>query len=101
MDADHAVAASPRRSGRGGAVRLVVLVAAVALGLALAAVAGPVLLDLTACSAAERRVFAEVPTTAAPGRDRRATARPGAAWRPTGPALIGSGTHVAVHVTRG
>jgi hypothetical protein len=147
--------------GRGGAVRLVVLVAAVALGLALAAVAGPVLLDLTACSAAERRVFAEVPhyggarpqpsgngetgscmatNRAGASEDRvlahyrHALGAHGWTVRPplanagsdtegrelrsgelttrrgddtttvlyeSGPALIGSGTHAAVHVTRG
>ena len=42
-------------------MRLVALVAVGVLCLALALVAVPVLLDLTACSAAERRVFAEVP----------------------------------------
>ena len=39
MDAGHAVPASPRWAGRGGVVRLVVLVAVGLLGLALAVVA--------------------------------------------------------------
>jgi hypothetical protein len=160
MDGDHAEATSPRRGGRGGVVRLVVLVAAVVLGLALAVVAVPVLLDLTACSAAERRVFAEVPhyggarpppsgngetgscmatyragasedrvlahytqalgargwtvqpplanagsdTEARELRSGELTARRGddttTVLYESGPALIGGGTHVAVHVAR-
>jgi hypothetical protein len=42
-------------------LRLVVLVAVGVLCLVLAVVAFPILLDLTACSAAEKRVFAEIP----------------------------------------
>jgi hypothetical protein len=52
---------TPTMPWRGGVVRLVALVAVGMLCLALAVVAVPVLLDLTACSAAQRRVFAEVP----------------------------------------
>jgi hypothetical protein len=156
MDADHAVAAPPRRGGRGGEVRLVALVAVGVLCLALALVAVPVLLDLTACSAAERRVFAEVPhyggarprpsgngetgscmatyrasasedrvlahyrrtlgaggwtvqppLASAEGREFRSgelTARRGTdtttVLYESGPALVGGGTHVAVHVRR-
>jgi hypothetical protein len=160
MDADHAVAAAPRREGRGGEVRLVALVAVGVLCPALALVAVPVLLDLTACSAAERRVFAEVPhyggarprpsgngeagscmatyrasasedrvlahyrralgaggwtvqpPLAYPGSDPEGvefrsgelTARRGddttTVLYESGPALVGGGTHVAVHVTR-
>jgi hypothetical protein len=156
MDADHAVAAPPRRGGRGGVVRLVALVAVGVLCLALALVAVPVVGDLTACSAAERRVFAEVPhyggarprpsgngeagscmatyrasasedrvlahyrqalgaggwtvepsLASAEGREFRSgelTARRGTDTTTVlyegGPALVGGGTHVAVHVTR-
>jgi hypothetical protein len=155
MDADYAMAASPRRGGR-GVVRLVVLVAVGVLCLALAVVAVPVVVDLTACSAAERRVFAEVPhhggarprpsgngdagscmatyrTDASEGRVlahyRRALDARGWTVQPavasargrefrsgeltarrgdntatvlyeSGPALVGGGTHVAVHVRR-
>ena len=142
-------------------MRLVVLVAVVVVvWLALAVVAVPVVGDLTACSAAERRVFAEVPHYGG-ARPRpsgngetgscMATYRAGAAedrvlahyrqalgargWtvRPplaypgsdpdgvefrsgeltarrgddttivlyeSGPALVGGGTHVAVHVSK-
>jgi hypothetical protein len=160
MDAEVVVASSPQRGGRGGVPRVCVLVAAGVLCLALAVVAGPVLLDLTACSAAERRMFAEVPhygdarpqpsgngetgscmatyraggsedrvlahyrqalgargwTVQPPlanagsdteGRELRSgevTARRGGdtttVLYESGPALIGGGTHVAVHVTR-
>jgi hypothetical protein len=160
MEAHHAVAAPARRGGRGGVMRLVVLVAVGVLCLALAVVAVPVLLDLTTCSAAERRVFTEVPhyggarprpsgngetgscmatyragasedrvlahyrqalgadgwtvqpPLAYPGSDPEGvgfrsgelTARHGTdtttVLHESGPALVGGGTHVAVHVTR-
>jgi hypothetical protein len=156
MDAHHAVATPPRRGGRGAVVRLVVLVAVMVVCLALAVVAVPVVDDLTACSAAERRVFAEVPHYGG-ARPRpsgngetgtcMATYRAGAAedrvlahyrqalgaggWKvrasvanaegrefrsgeltaprgtdtatvldDSGPALVGGGTHVAVHTRR-
>jgi hypothetical protein len=161
MDAHHAVATPPRRGGRGAVVRLVVLVAVVVVVvvvvcLALAVVAVPVVGDLTACGAAERRVFAEVPhyggarprpsgngetgscmatyragaaedrvlahyrqalgargwtvrspVATAEGREFRSgelTARRGTDTTTilyeSGPALVGGGTHVAVHVRR-
>ena len=59
MDADRSKATPARK--RGGVLGVVVVVIGGLVLLVLAILAFPIVLDLTACSAAEKRVFAEFP----------------------------------------
>jgi hypothetical protein len=59
MDADRPIATPARKHGGVVGVVIVVIVGFMILVLAIAAL--PIVLDLTACSAAEKRVFAELP----------------------------------------
>jgi hypothetical protein len=59
MDADRWIATPPPK--RGGVVGVVLLVMVGFVVLVLAIAAFPIVLDRTACSAAEKRVFAELP----------------------------------------
>jgi hypothetical protein len=59
MDADRSIATPARK--RGGVLGVVIVVMGGLVLLVLAILALPIVLDLTACSAAEQRVFAEFP----------------------------------------
>jgi hypothetical protein len=61
MDADRSIATPARPRKRGGVLGVVIVVMVGLVILALAILARPIVLDLTACSAVEKRVFAEFP----------------------------------------